>query len=177
MRRLFIRTLLPAPVIRRTVSPPNIYRLCLSRNMSSRESKRQKTSASTDEGYDLLYWPGMPGRGESIRLCFEETGTPYNDVANTAKDGIVSLLTCRVPYHKMCMGPGLLRDRSLNPRPLHAISLLTLSSPKERRHIAHRCCQCRRSRQRSPFRTSNASCWQSSSQPAPQHSSLSRNKT
>lgn len=61
--------------------------------MSTRESKRQKTSASSDEPFELLYWPGIPGRGEPIRLCFEETGTPYKDVANEAKDGINAVLS------------------------------------------------------------------------------------
>jgi glutathione S-transferase len=52
------------------------------------ESKRQKTSSSSTTAYELIYWPGIPGRGEPIRLCFEETGTPYTDVANQTKDGI-----------------------------------------------------------------------------------------
>ncbi|KAI4241081.1 MAG: hypothetical protein LQ352_007499, partial [Teloschistes flavicans] len=32
--------------------------------------------------YRLHYWPGVPGRGEPIRLCFEATQTPYTDVPN-----------------------------------------------------------------------------------------------
>jgi glutathione S-transferase len=31
--------------------------------------------------YELYYWPGIPGRGEPIRLAFEATQTPYVDVA------------------------------------------------------------------------------------------------
>ncbi|KAI1386907.1 glutathione S-transferase protein-like protein [Hypoxylon trugodes] len=31
--------------------------------------------------YELIYWKGAPARGEHIRLCFEETGTPYSDTA------------------------------------------------------------------------------------------------
>jgi len=30
--------------------------------------------------YELYYWPGIQGRGELIRLAFEETRTPYIDV-------------------------------------------------------------------------------------------------
>ena len=56
--------------------------------MSARESKRLKTSPPSDEPFELLYWPDIPGRGEPIRLCFEETGTPYKDIANEANDGI-----------------------------------------------------------------------------------------
>ncbi|KAH9936032.1 glutathione S-transferase C-terminal-like protein [Amylocystis lapponica] len=36
-----------------------------------------------DKGYTLYYWPGVPGRGEYIRLAFEYAGEPYveaNDV-------------------------------------------------------------------------------------------------
>lgn len=54
--------------------------------MSAPASKRQKTSP-----YELLYWPGIPGRGEFIRLCFEETGTPYEDVCNADKSRMKEL--------------------------------------------------------------------------------------
>ena len=33
----------------------------------------------------------MPGRGEPVRLCFEETGTPYTDVCNADKAGMSEL--------------------------------------------------------------------------------------
>jgi glutathione S-transferase len=33
------------------------------------------------ETYELYYWPGIPGRGEFIRLAFEDAGIPYVDVA------------------------------------------------------------------------------------------------
>src|SRR5438445_1747089 len=35
----------------------------------------------TDAPYQLYYWPGIPGRGEFIRLAFEEAGARYVDVA------------------------------------------------------------------------------------------------
>lgn len=31
--------------------------------------------------YELFYWPGLPGRGEYIRLVLEDSGTAYVDVA------------------------------------------------------------------------------------------------
>jgi len=31
--------------------------------------------------YQLYYWSGIPGRGEPIRLAFEEAGVAYDDVA------------------------------------------------------------------------------------------------
>lgn len=62
--------------------------------MSAPTSKRQKTSSSSP-AYELLYWPGIPGRGEHVRLCFEETGTPYKDVCNSDKDGMGELLALK----------------------------------------------------------------------------------
>jgi len=34
--------------------------------------------------YELHYWPGIPGRGEFIRLALEYAGAPYVDVVRTA---------------------------------------------------------------------------------------------
>ena len=31
--------------------------------------------------YELYYWPGIQGRGEFVRLAFEDAGVPYADVA------------------------------------------------------------------------------------------------
>lgn len=33
--------------------------------------------------YELYYWPGIQGRGEFIRLAFEDTDTAYRDVARS----------------------------------------------------------------------------------------------
>jgi glutathione S-transferase len=30
--------------------------------------------------YQLIYWPGIQGRGEFVRLAFEDAGVPYDDV-------------------------------------------------------------------------------------------------
>ncbi|EUC40760.1 hypothetical protein COCMIDRAFT_9410 [Bipolaris oryzae ATCC 44560] len=38
--------------------------------------------ARTHPPYELLYWPGIPGRGEFIRLAFEAAGVSYKDPAN-----------------------------------------------------------------------------------------------
>jgi glutathione S-transferase len=54
-------------------------------------AKKQRTQPP----YELLYWPGIPGRGEFIRLVFEATGTSYTDVANASKDGIKAVLACK----------------------------------------------------------------------------------
>ncbi|KAF1938854.1 glutathione S-transferase [Clathrospora elynae] len=50
-------------------------------------------TAETHPAYELLYWPGIPGRGEFIRLAFEAAGVSYKDVANESEDAITSLLS------------------------------------------------------------------------------------
>jgi glutathione S-transferase len=35
--------------------------------------------------YKLYYWPGIQGRGEFVRLAFEDSGADYADVARTEK--------------------------------------------------------------------------------------------
>lgn len=43
------------------------------------------------EKYHLLYWPGIPGRGEHIRLALEQAGADYTDTAHVG-DGIKAVL-------------------------------------------------------------------------------------
>lgn len=43
--------------------------------------------ARTLPPYELLYWPGIPGRGEFIRLAFEAAGVSYKDISNESEDG------------------------------------------------------------------------------------------
>lgn len=52
-------------------------------------AKRQKSSK--DVPYRLVYWPGLPGRGEFIRLAFEEAGAEYTDTAHI-EDGVSEVL-------------------------------------------------------------------------------------
>ena len=42
--------------------------------------------------YELLYWPGMPGRGEFIRLPLEAAGVSYKDISNEKQDGVKEIL-------------------------------------------------------------------------------------
>ncbi|EMD00399.1 hypothetical protein BAUCODRAFT_144076 [Baudoinia panamericana UAMH 10762] len=51
--------------------------------MAQPSAKKQRTHPQ----YELLYHPGIPGRGEFIRLAFEAAGVPYIDVANEQKEG------------------------------------------------------------------------------------------
>ncbi|KAI1813833.1 hypothetical protein GGS20DRAFT_577316 [Poronia punctata] len=39
----------------------------------------------SDVPYELIYWGGIPGRGEFIRLALEEGGADYTDTAHTEK--------------------------------------------------------------------------------------------
>lgn len=52
--------------------------------MATRSSKRQKTE---DQTFHLIYWPGIPGRGEHIRLALEQAGADYTDTAQS-EDGM-----------------------------------------------------------------------------------------
>lgn len=54
---------------------------------------------STHPQYELLYHPGIPGRGEFLRLAFEAAGVAYTDLANETKDGYGTV-------QEICMGKG-----------------------------------------------------------------------
>lgn len=51
--------------------------------MAEPPSKKQRAHPQ----YELLYHPGIPGRGEFVRLAFEAAGVAYTDTANDSKDG------------------------------------------------------------------------------------------
>ena len=60
-------------------------------NMASAPAaKKQKTSK--DAPYELIYWPGLPGRGEHVRLALEEAGASYTDSAHL-EDGMKLVLS------------------------------------------------------------------------------------
>jgi glutathione S-transferase len=50
--------------------------------MGGRHTGRGKTA----ERYELYYWPTIQGRGEFIRLAFEEAGVPYVDVGRLSEE-------------------------------------------------------------------------------------------
>lgn len=57
--------------------------------MAEAPAKRQKSSK---EGpYELIYWGGMPGRGEFVRLLLEEAGADYTDTAHI-ENGVKEVL-------------------------------------------------------------------------------------
>jgi glutathione S-transferase len=47
--------------------------------------KKQQT------GVELYYWPGIPGRGEFVRLLLEDAGAAYVDVARESTDGLAAM--------------------------------------------------------------------------------------
>ena len=55
--------------------------------MAAPASKKQRTLPQ----YELLYWPGLPGRGEYVRLALEAAGVSYTDVCNEQKNGMTQL--------------------------------------------------------------------------------------
>lgn len=58
--------------------------------MSEPESKRVKTN--DDAEYELIYWPTIPGRGEFVRLLFEEASVPYKDTAKSGDAAVPHVL-------------------------------------------------------------------------------------
>jgi glutathione S-transferase len=44
------------------------------------------------ETIELYYWPGIPGRGEFVRLALEDAGAAYVDVARTRKNWMAAML-------------------------------------------------------------------------------------
>jgi len=55
--------------------------------MSTRSAKRQHPQPI----YELLYHPGIPGRGEYIRLPLEASGVAYTDIVSAEKNGYAIL--------------------------------------------------------------------------------------
>jgi len=64
--------------------------------------------------YELVYWSGLQGRGEFIRLAFEEAGVPYEDLAQRPEaegggDGAVVRLLREPGPWLTPLGPPVLR--------------------------------------------------------------------
>ncbi|KAK0741318.1 glutathione S-transferase [Schizothecium vesticola] len=51
------------------------------------ETPSKRPRSSKDVPYELIYWPGLPGRGEFIRLVLEEAGAAYTDTAQLPDGG------------------------------------------------------------------------------------------
>lgn len=57
--------------------------------------------------YELWYWPGLPGRGEFVRLALEAGGIPYRDVALDEGEGAAKALMADIkrPRDAMPLAP------------------------------------------------------------------------
>lgn len=64
---------------------------------------------SNSPEYELIYWPGIPGRGEFVRLLFEEAAVPYSDIAKTPDAAIPTVVGYTSPEN---------RGDARNPPPL-----------------------------------------------------------
>lgn len=73
---------------------------------ASPTAKRQKSSK--DVPYELIYWPGLPGRGEHVRLALEEAGAEYTDTAHI--DGGMQTVLAQINAENL--------GDELNPPPL-----------------------------------------------------------
>lgn len=67
-----------------------------------------------EPSYELFYWPGLPGRGEFIRLVLEDAGAPYVDVARLPEDqggGVPAILRLLRGEHEglLPLAPPILR--------------------------------------------------------------------
>ncbi|KAH7101480.1 hypothetical protein BKA62DRAFT_638633 [Auriculariales sp. MPI-PUGE-AT-0066] len=93
--------------------------------MAETEHAQKKARTASDD-YELIYWPGIPGRGEPMRLLFEEAGVDYRDTAK-GKDGIDRVLAAIKPGFE----PGGQKDNipPLAPPMLRAGDLFLSQSP------------------------------------------------
>lgn len=79
-------------------------------------AKRQRTAK--DVPYHLIYWPGLPGRGEHVRLALEEAGAAYTDTAHI-EDGVSEVLSRIDAKHTgdglnpPCLAPPMLQHGEL----------------------------------------------------------------
>ena len=82
--------------------------------------------------YKLYYWPGIPGRGEFVRLALEYAGAPYEDVARNPDGGMDQLIgqTAAILLH---LGPklGLVPDSESGRLWVNQIQLTIMDLVKE----------------------------------------------
>lgn len=86
--------------------------------MSTSPLSAKRAKSSKDVPFHLIYWPGIPGRGEHIRLALEEGGATYTDTAHV-QDGINHVLA-RIDASNLgddsnppCLAPPMLKHGDL----------------------------------------------------------------
>lgn len=74
------------------------------------------TTTTTSPKYELLYHPGIPGRGEFIRLALESQKIPYTDIANPSSSSSSSAHeNGYATVQRICMNPHALESAAGNP--------------------------------------------------------------
>lgn len=82
------------------------------------------TTTTSTPKYELLYHPGIPGRGEFIRLALESQKIPYTDIANPSSSSSSSSSTHEnenenengyATVQRICMNPHALESEAGNP--------------------------------------------------------------
>lgn len=76
------------------------------------------TTTTSTPKYELLYHPGIPGRGEFIRLALESQKIPYTDIANPSSSSSSSSSAQENGYatvQRICMNPHALESEAGNP--------------------------------------------------------------
>lgn len=68
--------------------------------------------------YELYYWPGLPGRGEFVRLALEDAGASYVDVGREPEErgggaGAITRLLRGEHTGQLPLAPPILRDGEL----------------------------------------------------------------
>lgn len=114
--------------------------------MSEPDTKRAKTDTSA---YELIYWPGLPGRGEFVRLVFEASGTPYADRSQdrSPKEAVELVMSYNSddsvpgPANPPVLAPPVLRHGDLvihqTPNILQYLAPRLGLSPKEGNDVFH----------------------------------------
>ena len=101
-----------------------------------------------EEIYELVYWPGIQGRGEFVRLLLEDAGAPYVDVARRPESqggGVACIDGWRAGAQpgRLHYAPPILRCGALSISQTAVIcdwlgERLGLSPPDEERRLAAR---------------------------------------
>lgn len=72
------------------------------------------TTTTSTPKYELLYHPGIPGRGEFIRLALESQKIPYTDIANPSSSSSAHE-NGYATVQRICMNPHALESEAGNP--------------------------------------------------------------
>jgi glutathione S-transferase len=78
---------------------------------SETPTKRQRSAK--DVPYKLVYWPGIPGRGEFIRLALEEAGADYSDTEGGVDEVLASIQDSGDEVNPPILAPPILKHGEL----------------------------------------------------------------